>query len=146
GFVGACAVRELLRRGHDVHVLLRDPARAWRLADLIGSPVGRVSRPVSLVELGQAPPSVDERDGSGDPSYGGLTIHAGHLLDADSVHEAMAAARPDVVLHLATHGAYESQSDARMILDTNIVGTLHLLDAAARANVGLFVQTGSSSE
>jgi nucleoside-diphosphate-sugar epimerase len=31
GFVGACAVHELVRRGHRVHVLLRDPARAWRL-------------------------------------------------------------------------------------------------------------------
>jgi nucleoside-diphosphate-sugar epimerase len=102
----------MLRRGHDVHVLLRDPARAWRLADIADQ----------------------------------LAIHAGQLLDADSVHRAMAAACPDVVLHLATHGAYESQSNARMILDTNIVGTLHLLDAATRANVGLFVQTGSSSE
>lgn len=32
GFVGACAVEELVRRGHSVHVLLRDPAKAWRLA------------------------------------------------------------------------------------------------------------------
>jgi dolichol-phosphate mannosyltransferase len=32
GFVGACVVEELVRRGHAVHVLLRDPVRAWRLA------------------------------------------------------------------------------------------------------------------
>jgi nucleoside-diphosphate-sugar epimerase len=32
GFVGACVVEELVRRGHSVHVLLRDPVRAWRLA------------------------------------------------------------------------------------------------------------------
>jgi UDP-glucose 4-epimerase len=111
GFVGACAVRELVRRGRDVHVLLREPARAWRLADLADR----------------------------------LTIHVGDLCDADSVRRAFAAS-PTVVLHLATHGAYESQADARTILDTNIVGTLHLLEAAADAHVELFVQTGSSSE
>ena len=111
GFVGACAVRELVRRGHDVHVLLRDPARAWRLADILDR----------------------------------LTIHVGDLCDADAVRQAFAGS-PSVVLHLATHGAYESQADARTILDTNIVGTLHLLEAAAAAKVELFVQTGSSSE
>jgi nucleoside-diphosphate-sugar epimerase len=34
GFVGACAVRELVERGHAVHVLLRDLSRPWRLAGL----------------------------------------------------------------------------------------------------------------
>ena len=112
GFVGACAVRELVRRGQEVHVFLREPARAWRLADLADR----------------------------------LTIHVGDLCDADSVRAAVAASKPAVVLHLATHGAYESQADARTILDTNIIGTLHLLEAAADAGVSLFVQTGSSSE
>ena len=111
GFVGACAVRELVRRGQDVHVLLRDPARAWRLTDILDR----------------------------------LTIHVGDLGDAHSVRRAFAGS-PSVVLHLATHGAYENQADARTILDTNIVGTLHLLEAAVDNDVKLFVQTGSSSE
>jgi nucleoside-diphosphate-sugar epimerase len=138
-------VRELVRRGHDVHVLLRDPARAWRLADLIDSSVGRVSRPVSLVDQPDTSPTA--RDGSGDPSYdGSLTIHVGDLVDADSVRRTFAAAWPNVVLHLATHGAYETQVDSRAIFDTNVIGTLNLLEAAADFRTELFVQTGSSSE
>jgi nucleoside-diphosphate-sugar epimerase len=35
GFIGSCAVRELLYRGYSVHLLLRDPSRSWRLSDLL---------------------------------------------------------------------------------------------------------------
>ena len=31
GFLGACAVRELLQRGHEVHALLRPQSNLWRL-------------------------------------------------------------------------------------------------------------------
>jgi nucleoside-diphosphate-sugar epimerase len=102
----------LLRRGHAVHVLLRDPARAWRLA------------------------SVRHR----------LHVHRGDLLDAAGTRAVVQTVRPQVVLHLAAHGAYEKQSDARAILQTNILGTYNLLEAAADHGVELFVSTGSSSE
>lgn len=36
GFIGACAARALVRRGQPVHLLLRDPQRAWRLRDVLG--------------------------------------------------------------------------------------------------------------
>jgi nucleoside-diphosphate-sugar epimerase len=112
GFVGACVARAALARGHAVHVLLRDPARAWRLADVKDQ----------------------------------LTVHQADLIDAASVGRCLASARPRVVLHLATHGAYESQAEARTILDANIVGILNLLQAAESHGAELVVQTGSSSE
>jgi nucleoside-diphosphate-sugar epimerase len=112
GFVGACVVGELRRRGHAVHVLLRDPARAWRLT----------------------------------PHLAGLHVHRGDLTDAATTADVLRTVRPRVVLHLATHGAYESQADARVIFGTNVVGTYNLLEAAAHAGVALFVNTGSSSE
>ena len=112
GFVGACLVRALLERGHDVSVLLRSQSRPWRLSGLTDQ----------------------------------LTIYRTDLVDADGVTAALEAARPAAVFHLATHGAYESQADARTILTTNILGTLNLLDASANANVKLFIATGSSSE
>lgn len=112
GFVGACVARALVARGHAVHVLLRDPARAWRLTDILDR----------------------------------MTVHRADLVDAASVGRCLAAVRPRVVLHLAAHGAYESQSDARTILDANVVGTLHLLQAAVEHGTELVVQTGSSSE
>jgi nucleoside-diphosphate-sugar epimerase len=51
-----------------------------------------------------------------------------------------------VVLHLAAHGAYEAQADAGRILTTNVLGTLHLLEASVATGVELFVNIGSSSE
>lgn len=112
GFVGACTVRALVGRGHTVHVLLRDPARAWRLASI----------------------------------WRHIHAHQADLMDAAATRSVLEAVRPQVVLHLATHGAYESQADARAILEANILGTYNLLEAASTSDVPLFVNTGSSSE
>jgi nucleoside-diphosphate-sugar epimerase len=112
GFVGACLVRSLLERGHDVHTLLRPASRSWRLAELVDQ----------------------------------LTVHRADLTDAAGVAAAVRTAQPHAVFHLATHGAYESQADARAILSTNVLGTLNLLEASAAARVALFIATGSSSE
>ena len=60
--------------------------------------------------------------------------------------EAVSVARPDWILHLAAHGAYSWQTDRAAILRTNVVGTANLLEAARRAGVEAFVNTGSSSE
>jgi nucleoside-diphosphate-sugar epimerase len=75
-----------------------------------------------------------------------LTLAHADLTDGASTRNAVAAARPAVVLHLATEGAYEHQDDARRILATNVVGTHNLLDASAETGVRLFVNAGSSSE
>jgi dolichol-phosphate mannosyltransferase len=75
-----------------------------------------------------------------------LTLHRANLEDARAVRSALRMARPSVVLHLATHGAYESQADGKSILQTNILGTHNLLEASAESGVRLFVNTGSSSE
>lgn len=112
GFVGACAVRSLLSRGHRVHVLLRDPVGAWRLKDVVGR----------------------------------LLVHHGDVRDVDAVRRCLLKARPQVVLHLATRGAYETQADTDAILATNVLGTQNVLEAAADAGATLFVQSGSSSE
>jgi nucleoside-diphosphate-sugar epimerase len=68
------------------------------------------------------------------------------LRDADAVKRAVAACRPEVVYHLATHGAYPSQKDRRAILATNLLGTANLLDALDGQGYRAFVHTGSSSE
>src|SRR5688500_7874751 len=112
GFVGACVVHELVRRGQQVHVLLRGGSRPWRLAGLLPQ----------------------------------LTVHRADLTDAAATRAVVRAARPRAVLHLAAYGAYESQADARAILQTNILGTYNLLEASADEGVEVFVNTGSSSE
>ncbi len=75
-----------------------------------------------------------------------LTVHGADLLDDDAVAKAFAACRPRAVLHLAVHGAYSSQSDARSILRTTVLGTVNVLEAASACGARVIVNAGSSSE
>ncbi len=75
-----------------------------------------------------------------------LCIHNADLIDQQAVRGALARIKPAVVLHLAAHGAYESQNDACMILHTNVIGTHNLLEASIAVNAKFFVNVGSSSE
>jgi nucleoside-diphosphate-sugar epimerase len=72
--------------------------------------------------------------------------HDADLRDAEAVRRAVIEARPDVVYHLATHGAYPSQTDRGAVLATNLVGTANLLDALGGRDYQALVYTGSSSE
>ncbi|MGH9372940.1 MAG: NAD-dependent epimerase/dehydratase family protein [Vicinamibacterales bacterium] len=68
------------------------------------------------------------------------------LRDGPAVRQAVAAARPDWVFHTAVHGAYSWQTDSGGILDTNVVGTAHLLEACADVGFAALVNSGTSSE
>jgi nucleoside-diphosphate-sugar epimerase len=75
-----------------------------------------------------------------------IHLHIGDLLNKDSVTRAIKTTKPDVIFHLAVYGAYPTQKDADLILSTSLLSTLHLLNAAKEAGVGMVVNTGSSSE
>ncbi|HEY2389319.1 MAG TPA: NAD-dependent epimerase/dehydratase family protein [Candidatus Binatia bacterium] len=75
-----------------------------------------------------------------------LRVHHTDLVDEDAVGVLVAAAKPEVIYHLATHGAYPFQRNADGIIQTNILGTWNLLKASERTEYELFVNTGSSSE
>ena len=68
----------------------------------------------------------------------------GTIVDRDFVDRAVAGC--DQIVHAATlhkpHVATHSRQD---FIDTNITGTLNLLEAAVRANVGAFVFTSTTS-
>lgn len=66
------------------------------------------------------------------------------LRDVEAVQRTCSAARPEWVFHLAAHGAYSWQDDPRQIFDTNLLGTVALVEATAGAEA--FVHAGSSSE
>lgn len=68
------------------------------------------------------------------------------LRDGAAVVAAVAKARPEVVFHLATRGAYSWQADAREILEANVLGTANVVEACRQAEVRALVNTGSSSE
>ncbi len=73
-------------------------------------------------------------------------IHNADLRDRDAVQAAVDAAKPEWVFHLAAHGAYSWQTDAELIFESTILGTLHLTRACLRHGFAAFVQAGSSSE
>jgi len=75
-----------------------------------------------------------------------LQPHEVDLRAEDRVCTVVEAIRPEVIYHLATHGAYPAQTDADGIIQTNILGTWNLLKAVQRIDYEVFVNTGSSSE
>jgi nucleoside-diphosphate-sugar epimerase len=74
------------------------------------------------------------------------TRHAADLCDAPAVRRAVESCRPDVIYHLAAHGAYPFQRARAAILATNLQGTANLLDALDGHDYRAFIHTGSSSE
>jgi nucleoside-diphosphate-sugar epimerase len=68
------------------------------------------------------------------------------LRDAGAVAEAFRAARPQWVFHLAARGGYSWQADARPVLESTVLGTAAVLEAAAATGVDVLVHAGSSSE
>lgn len=68
------------------------------------------------------------------------------LQDAVSVEQAVRAARPDWIFHLAAYGAYPSQVDLDRTVRTNVLGAMNLVQAGLAVGFEVFVNTGSSSE
>jgi nucleoside-diphosphate-sugar epimerase len=68
------------------------------------------------------------------------------LRDESAVERMLGEARPELVLHLATHGAYSWQSDSEQIFETALLGTVNLLKACETAGVRRLINAGTSSE
>jgi GDP-mannose 4,6-dehydratase len=71
----------------------------------------------------------------------------GDLRDTMSIREAVRAARPDYVFHLAAQSFPKTSFDAPLdTLDTNVQGTVRVLDAVRETNPKAIVHVCSSSE
>jgi nucleoside-diphosphate-sugar epimerase len=68
------------------------------------------------------------------------------LHDIESVTRVIDQIRPDWVFHLAVYGAFSSQTDLQGMVQTNIQGTINLVQACLKTGFEAFVNTGSSSE
>jgi len=75
-----------------------------------------------------------------------VALHEAELGDPDAVAAVVRQVRPEWVFHLAVHGAYSWQTDVDEMVRTNVLGTLALVKACLAADVGVLVNTGSSSE
>ncbi|MES3015578.1 MAG: NAD(P)-dependent oxidoreductase [Pseudomonadota bacterium] len=73
-----------------------------------------------------------------------FTAHVGSIADRTFVARAMRGI--DAVLHVATlHKPHVATHSKQAFIDTNITGTLNLLEEAAAAQVGAFVFTSTTS-
>lgn len=75
-----------------------------------------------------------------------IQLHLVVLTDREAVAALVKQIRPDWIFHLAVHGAYSSQISLDEMLQTNIIATMHLLEACLAVGFEAFINTGSSSE
>ena len=75
-----------------------------------------------------------------------IRLHEGDLCDRESASQIVLQAKPDQVFHCAVYGAYSWQESAERMVQTNVQGTMHLLQACLAAGVESVVNTGTSSE
>ena len=74
------------------------------------------------------------------------TCTTARVEDADRLAEAVEAAAPDVIVHLAAQaGVRYSLEHPRTYVDTNIVGTFNLMEAARRARPAHLLMASTSS-
>jgi nucleoside-diphosphate-sugar epimerase len=76
-----------------------------------------------------------------------LQFHVANLQDAANVRRIMRIVRPSHIFHLATAGVYRGKTAPdNELFGTNVLGLIHLLEAAKQAPYESFINTGSSSE
>ena len=76
-----------------------------------------------------------------------ITLFSVDLTDAKTVEKLIAKIKPDIVIHLAAYGAYQRfQQDISLTIDTNLKGTINLVNACQKVGVEAFINTGTNSE
>ena len=75
-----------------------------------------------------------------------VTVHHVDLRDSESVRNLFHREKVDAIAHLAARaGVRPSIQEPRLYYDTNVIGTLHLLEAARMTSVERFIFASSSS-
>lgn len=75
-----------------------------------------------------------------------VSLHYVDLRDKKKLERVVSEVKPNIIYHCATYGGYPWQTDSEIILETDIKGTVNLLDAARKVDFDLFINTGTSSE
>jgi nucleoside-diphosphate-sugar epimerase len=107
-------------------------------ANLVRELLSAGDDPIAVVRPGGDPWRLDDL-------LGALPVRGVNLAEPDAVERVVVAERPDVVFHLAAHGAYSWQRDLDTMVAVNVRATEALL-SGARAVDARLVHTGSSSE
>src|SRR5712671_8018490 len=118
GFIGSHLVEKLLAAGHDVAVL--DDFNDFYDPQIKRGNISAVAKDIS--------------------------VHDVDLRDGDKVAALFQKEKFDVIAHLAARaGVRPSIQQPKLYYDTNVAGTLHLLEAARTSGVERFIFASSSS-
>lgn len=118
GFIGSHLVERLLAAGHEVSVL--DDFNDFYDPQIKRANIASVA--------------------------GDITVHTADLREARAVNEIFEREKFDAIVHLAARaGVRPSIGHAQLYYDTNVSGTLHLLEAARRVGIDRFIFASSSS-
>lgn len=77
---------------------------------------------------------------------GEISIHNADLTEYEKLENIFISVNPENIIHLAIYGGRPNQEDEKNILDSNLIGTMNLVNAANKIEYKCFVNTGSSSE
>lgn len=75
-----------------------------------------------------------------------ITLHEAILDDSEKLRNVLQKISPYAVFHLATYGAYPSQKDVNLLVNTNVRMTMNLLECLKDIPYTHFAAAGSSSE
>lgn len=79
--------------------------------------------------------------------FSDLHNHTVDLLKQEELKGLMNKIKPDVIFHLATSGIYGGvQRPDAEVIETNLIGTVNLINACNDTDYKCFINTGSSSE
>jgi len=76
-----------------------------------------------------------------------VKLHYADLCNAEEVNKLIKKLKPQIILHFAAYGAYQrKQQDIALTINTNLLGTINLVNALSEIKFDCFIYTGSSSE
>lgn len=106
-----------------------------------------------LTKLGNAPYLLIRKNNNRkrlNPFLNKVRLFEVDLVEYDNLRKIIEKVKPQIIFHLASHGVYTYANNDRdniiSMLDSNIRGTINLLEASRKINYQLFVNTGSCFE
>lgn len=73
-----------------------------------------------------------------------IRVYDSDLQDINKIHKAVSNFSPDAIFHLATYYAVEHKpKEVPIMVNTNVLGTINLLEASKESMIDLFVNTSS---
>ncbi len=75
-----------------------------------------------------------------------VVLHHLSILDRGRLRKTLVMIRPEWIFHLASHGNSSAHTAPSKIMETNVTGTIGLLEICSDLGFEVFVNAGSSSE